>query len=70
MKKQIYSKNGKTQENKGFFQKEMIFLQPFVQQQIEIFLQYPKRRLIQENQEKEYQETLKTSKGRRNEEKT
>ena len=39
----------------------MIFFATFVQQN-DNFLRDPKRRLTQENQEKEHQETLKTSK--------
>ena len=44
----------------GFFQKDIIFA-TFVQQN-DNFLRDPKRRLTQENQEKEYHETPKTSK--------
>ena len=46
--------------NKGFFQNGMIFFATFrPTTKRQFFVRGPKRRLIQENQEKQYQETLK-----------
>ena len=61
--KQIYSKHWNfSEKNNCFLQKELFFA-TFVQQQSDnFFVRDPKRRLIQENQEKEYQAKQKTSK--------
>ena len=53
----------KKKKNKGFFQKELFFLQLLSNNKTTIFLPDPKRRLTQENQEKECQETLQNSKN-------
>ena len=65
-------------KNKGFFHKEMVFFATFVQQQNDnFFVRDPKRRLIQENQEKAMSRNVKKTvkhgtdkeQGPRNEEK-
>ena len=55
-----------------FLSKSFFFLlQPFVQQQIDIFFfARPEKKIDTRKSRKGNQETLKTSKGRRNEEKT
>ena len=55
----MFKKKRKTRVS---FKKNFFFLATSVQQQIDIFLPDPKRRLTQENQEKECQETLQNSK--------